>query len=148
VTKNIPGNEGPLRQRPLPVSDAATAPYWNAANKGRFVMPRCTQCTRWHFYPRALCPHCSSAELYWADCSGRGTVYSYTVVYRAPSPAFAAAVPYVIAIIAIEEGPHLMSNVVNCPPDALRIGLGVRAVFLRVAGDVQLPVFEPADGAA
>lgn len=131
-------------ERPVPVPDAATAPYWAAANEGRFVMPRCTQCGRWHFYPRALCPHCSSEKLEWADCSGRGTVYSYTVVHRAPSPAFAAEVPYVVAIVEVEEGPHLMSSVVNCAPETVRIGMKVRAAFRRVAEDTQLPVFEPA----
>ena len=134
-------------ERPVPVPDAATAPYWAAANEGRFVMPRCTQCGRWHFYPRALCPHCSSEKLEWADCSGRGTVYSYTVVHRAPSLAFAAEVPYVVAIVEVEEGPHLMSSVVNCVPETVRIGMKVRAAFRRVAEDTQLPVFEPASAA-
>ncbi|HEV7801491.1 MAG TPA: OB-fold domain-containing protein, partial [Burkholderiales bacterium] len=96
-------------ERPIPVPDAATAPYWSAANEGRLVLPRCTACSRWHFYPRALCPYCSSDKLEWQSASGRGEVYSYTVVHRAPSPAFAAEVPYVVAIVELEEGPHLMT---------------------------------------
>ena len=131
-------------ERPVPVPDAATAPYWAAANEGRLVMPRCMHCGRWHFYPRALCPHCSSQKLEWTACSGRGTVYSYTVVHRAPSPVFAAEVPYVVGIIEVEEGPHLMSSIVNCAPEAVSIGMKVRAGFRRIADDLQLPVFEPA----
>jgi uncharacterized OB-fold protein len=130
-------------ERPIPVPDAATAPYWSAANEGRLVLPRCTDCSRWHFYPRALCPHCSSDKLEWQSASGRGEVYSYTVVHRAPSPAFAAEVPYVVAIVELEEGPHLMTSVTGCAPDAVSIGMPVRAAFRRVAEDTQLPVFEP-----
>jgi uncharacterized OB-fold protein len=131
-------------ERPIPVPDAATAPYWSAANEGRIVLPRCAECGRFHFYPRALCPFCSSDKLDWTQCSGRGTVYSFTVVHRAPSPAFAAEVPYVVAIVELDEGPHLMTNVTGCAPDAVRIGMKVSAGFRRVADDTQLPVFEPA----
>src|SRR5678815_2532417 len=81
--------------RPLPVPDAATGSYWEAARAERLIMPRCDDCGRYHFYPRTLCPHCSSANLKWTDVSGAGTIYSFTVIHRAPSPAFAAAVPYV-----------------------------------------------------
>ena len=77
--------------RPLPVPNAATGPYWEAARAERLVMPRCDDCGRYHFYPCTLCPQCSSANLKWTEVSGAGTVYSFTVIHRAPSPAFAAA---------------------------------------------------------
>lgn len=133
-----------MSDRPIPIPDAATATYWSAANEGRLMMPRCSQCCRWHFYPRALCPHCGSDALEWTACSGAGTVYSFTVVHRAPSPAFAQEVPYVVAIVAVEEGPHLMTSVAGCAPDQVHIGMKVRARFRRVADDTQVPVFEPA----
>ena len=133
-------------QRPLPVPDAATGPYWAAAHENRLVMPRCRDCGRFHFYPRTLCPYCSSAQLEWADCSGEGVVYSFTVIHRAPSPAFAAAVPYVVAAVKVAEGPHLMTNITGCPADAVRIGMPVRVAFQKVSDEITLPVFEPVAG--
>jgi uncharacterized OB-fold protein len=130
-------------ERPLPTPDAATEPYWRAAHEGRLALPRCLDCGHRHFYPRTLCPHCGSARLEWADCSGRGVVYSFTVVHRAPSPAFAAEVPYVVAVVELEEGPRLMTNIVGCAPDAVRVGMNVRVAFKRVSDSVTLPVFEP-----
>jgi uncharacterized OB-fold protein len=129
-------------ERPVPTPDAATAPYWSAAHEQRLVMPRCLDCSRYHFYPRTLCPHCGSTRLEWSACGGRGTVYSYTIVHRAPSPAFAADVPYVVAVVEIDEGPRLMTNVVGCAPDAVRIGMKVGVAFRQVTDDVTLPVFE------
>jgi uncharacterized protein len=131
--------------RPLPVPDALTRPYWDAARARRLDLPRCTDCGRWHFYPRCVCPYCGSAALTWASVSGRGRVYSATRVLRAPSPAFEAQVPYVIAVIALEEGPHLMSAVIGCDPTDVKIELPVRADFLEL-GDTVLPVFRPATG--
>jgi uncharacterized OB-fold protein len=131
--------------KPLPAPDPATREYWEATKKGELHMPKCADCGKFHFYPRTLCPHCGSVKLEWQRCSGRGAVYSFTVVHRAPSPAFESDVPYVVAVIALEEGPHLMSTVINMAPDAVRVGQEVRVSF-RPAGDeeVMLPVFEPA----
>jgi len=128
--------------RPVPVPDALTAPYWEAARAHRFALPRCEECGRFHFYPRSLCPYCYSPRLAWTQASGRGTVYSFSVIHRAPSPAFAADVPYIVATVALEEGPHLMTNVVNCAPDNVRIGMPVTVDFLDL-GDEALPVFKP-----
>lgn len=132
--------------RPLPVPDAATTPYWTAAREQRLVMPRCKDCGHFHFYPRTLCPQCSSARLEWTSCSGEGSVYSFTVIHRAPSPAFAAAVPYVVAAVKVAEGPHMMTNIINCPPEAVRVGMPVRVVFQKYSDEITLPMFEPVQG--
>ena len=131
--------------RPLPVPDAATGPYWEAARNERLVMPRCDDCGRFHFYPRTLCPHCSSSRLKWTPVSGAGAVYSFTVIHRAPSPAFATAVPYVVAAVKLAEGPHLMTNIVGIAPDAVRIGMPVKVVFQKFSEEITLPMFEPAE---
>jgi uncharacterized OB-fold protein len=133
-----------MSERPLPVPDAATAPYWDAAREHRLVMPKCNDCGAFHFYPRTLCPHCSSAQLEWTLCSGRAEVYSYTVVHRAPGPAFAAEVPYVVATVKLHEGPHLMTRIRGCAPEAVRIGMAVRVAFDDASAEITLPVFEPA----
>lgn len=130
--------------RPLPTPDPRTEPYWTAARGHRLTLPRCEACAEFHFYPRPICPHCGSPRLAWVDVSGNGVVYSLTVVQRAPSPAFAGMVPYVVAIVALDEGPHLMSNIVGCPADQVRIGMRVRATFLDIAAETSLPLFEVA----
>ncbi|MDB5812269.1 MAG: putative nucleic-acid-binding protein containing a Zn-ribbon [Betaproteobacteria bacterium] len=130
--------------RPLPSPDAATTPYWDAAREGRLVMPRCEDCGRYHFYPRTLCPHCSSPKLKWTDVSGDGEVYSFTVIHRAPSPAFATAVPYVVASVKLAEGPHLMTNVIGVAPEAVRVGMPVKAIFQKFSEQITLPMFQPA----
>ena len=92
-----------------------------------FQLPRCGDCGKFHFYPKDFCPHCGSKAVAWAPASGRGEVYSFSVVHRAPSPAFKDQVPYVVAIIATDEGPHLLSRVVGVAPEAVAIGRRVKA---------------------
>lgn len=128
--------------RPLPVPDASTAPYWEGARAGVLRVPRCRDCGRSHMYPRSACPFCGSGELGWTDCSGRGELHSFTVVHRAPSPAFADKVPYAVAIVALDEGPLLMSNVTGSPPADLRIGQRLQVKFEPVSDGISLPVFE------
>jgi uncharacterized OB-fold protein len=129
--------------KPLPAPDPATTEYWEAAKRGELRLPKCSDCGKLHFYPKTLCPHCGSTRLEWARASGNGEVYSFTVVHRAPSPAFEGDVPYVVAVIALEEGPHMMSSVVGVAPDQVRVGQKVRVKFRPTEGsDVMLPVFE------
>ena len=132
----------PSDGRPLPAPDPATAPYWAAACEHRLSIPRCEACGNVHFYPRPLCPDCGSPHLAWTTVSGNGAVYSFTVVQRAPSPAFKDKVPYVVAIVALDEGPHLMSNIIGCPPEQVHIGMRLRATFLDMGAEVSLPMFE------
>jgi uncharacterized protein len=130
-------------ERILPPVNALTGPYWQAAREHRFVLPRCSDCARFHFYPRTVCPYCRSAHLAWEEASGAGEVYSYTVVHRAPSPTFAQAAPYVIAVIALREGPHMMTRLASVEPGAVRIGLRVKVDFDDVSETVSLPIFRP-----
>ncbi|HLH74793.1 MAG TPA: Zn-ribbon domain-containing OB-fold protein [Chloroflexota bacterium] len=126
--------------RPLPVPDGDTKPYWDAAREHRLVIQHCADCGLAVFYPRAICPHCGSDRLHWVDASGRGTVYSYTIVHRAPV-GFTDAVPYVVALIDLEEGVRLMSNVVDCTPSDVQIGERVEVVFEDVTPEISLPKF-------
>lgn len=109
----------------------------------RFMLPRCENCGRFHFYPRPVCPHCYGARIAWAEASGRGEVYSHSTVHRAPSPAFKDDVPYVIAIVKTDEGPHLLSRVVGVAPETVHIGMRLRARLHGKSGDVLVPDFEP-----
>jgi uncharacterized OB-fold protein len=130
--------------KPLPEPSPITRPFWDAARAHRLELQRCADCSRFLFYPRPLCPHCGGTRLEWRRASGRGTLYSYTVARRAPVPMFESDVPYVIAIVELEEGPHLTSNVVGIAPEALRVGMPLEAVFDDVTETVTLVRFRPA----
>ncbi len=114
-----------------------SAPFQEAAAAGRFLVPQCSACGRLHWYPRALCPFCFSDDIAWQDASGRGTVYSYTVMRRAKPP-------YVIAYVQLEEGPTMMTNIVDCNLDAVRIGMPVSLVFEPAENGPLVPMFRPA----
>ena len=130
-------------ERPLPTPDPGTAPYWEGARKHRLLLPRCEACGALHFYPRSRCPECGASALRWIEASGRGSVYSFTVVHRPPSPAFKSQVPYVVAIVALEEGPHLMSRIGGCAPEAVRIGMPVSVAWEDIDAAATLPYFMP-----
>lgn len=132
------------QERLLPLPNPLTAPYWRGAKEHRLVLPRCGDCGRYHFYPRSLCPRCGSSRLAWAAASGSGEVYSYTVVHRAPSESFKKEVPYVVAIVALAEGPHLMTRLAGIEPASVKIGLRVEVAFEDVDDEISLPLFRPA----
>jgi len=132
--------------KPLPVPDGDTKPYWDAAKEHRLMIQRCQDCQRAIFYPRSVCPHCMSDRLEWIQASGRGTIYSYTVVHRSPA-AFKDDVPYVVALIDLAEGVRMMSNVVACAPSDVRIGAAVEVVFDDVTPEITLPKFRLATDA-
>lgn len=131
-------------KKPIPVPDADTRPYWEAAKRHELQIQRCTACGKHYFYPRYLCPHCGSDRVEWTKVSGQGTVYSFTVNHRGPGPAFNAETPYVVALIDLAEGPRMMSNVVNCDPAAVKIGMPVAVIFEDITDDIALPKFQPA----
>lgn len=130
-------------QKPLPEPSPLSEPFWRGLREREVRVQRCAECGRYVFYPRALCPHCLSERLDWVRASGRGRVYSYTVVRRAMHPAFQPEVPYVFAIIELEEGVRLASNVVNCRPEDVRVDMRVKAVYDDVTSEITLLKFEP-----
>ncbi len=129
--------------RPLPRPTAISAPFWRAAAQGKLLLQRCRRCSSFIYYPRPFCPTCLSDDLEWKEASGRGTVYTYTVVRRAATPAFADKVPYVLAIVELEEGPRMLTNIVGCPPEEVSVGMPVRATFEKYSDEVGLVFFRP-----
>jgi hypothetical protein len=125
----------------LPTPTPLSAPYWQAAREGRLVLQRCEACSKHQFYPRSICATCASERLAWSEASGSGRVKSFTVIRRAVSAAYEPEVPYVVALIELAEGPTLMSNVVGCAPEALRIGAPVRVRFDAWSDAITVPVF-------
>ena len=119
-----------------PTPTPETAPFWAAAAKGRLLVKTCLACKRAHHYPRPICPLCGSDRTEWREASGRGVIYSYSVMRRA-SP------PYVIAYVTLEEGVSMMTNLVDCDFDALRIGQPVRVLWTPTDGGPPVPMFTP-----
>jgi uncharacterized protein len=119
-----------------PTPTPETQPFWDAAAKGTLVVKRCAACGKAHHYPRPLCPFCGSDRTEWKDASGRGVIYSFSVMRRATPP-------YVIAYVTLDEGPTIMTGLVDCDVDALRIGQPVRVVWKDTDGGPPVPMFTP-----
>jgi uncharacterized OB-fold protein len=128
----------------LPSPDPTTQPFWAAMLEGRLLIKRCSDCSRAHFYPRPFCPHCWSDNVEWEEASGRAGLYTWSVVHVNDLPPFADRVPYVAAIVELEEGPRMMSNVENCGFDELAVGMPLQVTFRKETDDYVLPVFRPA----
>lgn len=131
-----------MTDRPLPHPTPLSKPFWDGAARGELWIQRCGECGTHVFYPRHLCTGCGSPELEWVRASGRGTVFTYTVARRATHPGFADRVPYVIAVVELDEGPKLTTNVVDVEPEAVSIGMPVQATYEDV-DDVTLVNFRP-----
>ena len=125
---------------PLPAIDADTQPFWDGAKREELLIQRCTECRKFQFYPRARCVRCGGA-VEWVAARGTGRIYSYTVVHRAPTEALASLVPYVVALVDLDEGVRMMTRL-RGTHDAPRIGGEVRVAFERVSDDVAVPLFE------
>lgn len=125
--------------KPLPKPNAVTAPFWDACAEGRFTFQTCAACGHNQFPPRLSCAACHGDELDWRTASGRGTVYSSTVVHRAPMEAFKADAPYALAIVELEEGVRAMMNVRDVAPEKVVIGLPVEIFFEAAVEGPPLP---------
>jgi len=128
----------------LPTPDRETHPYWEACRDGRLLIKRCGACGRAHFYPRPFCPHCWSTGVEWEEASGRATLYTYSIVRRNDLPPWPERLPYVAAIVDLEEGPRMMTNVVDCAADGLHIGMDLEVTFRDEPQHYSVPVFRPA----
>lgn len=133
-------------QRPLPEITELTAPFWQGAKDGRLVMQRCRPCKELVWCPRPSCVDCGSDDMEWEKLSGRGTVYSFTIIRQLAgrgARAFEKDIPYVIAWVDLEEGPRYYTNIVGCPVEEVEIGMEVEVVFDPVSDDISLPKFRP-----
>jgi uncharacterized OB-fold protein len=130
-------------EKPLPRPSEDSAPFWEAASKGELRLQRCGDCGHVRFPPSILCARCLSERCEWVQLSGRGVVYSWIVVHQSQHPAFNADVPYNVAIVQLDEGPRLHTNLVECPNDRIHIGMPVEVVFEKVSDDTALVKFRP-----
>jgi uncharacterized OB-fold protein len=137
-------SDKPRYTKPLPRIDEESRGWWEALARHELYVQRCGQCATVRLPPRAVCPVCLSSAIVWVRASGRATVYSYTVTRQNQMPGFREELPYVLAIVELEEGPRIMTNVVGCDPDTVRIGMPVVVQFEEVTPEVTLPKFRPA----
>ena len=128
-------------ERPLPTTLPETEAFWQGCREGLLLLQSCRACGHLQYYPRAVCTACLSSDLGWREVSGRGRIHT---VHRALSPAFEDDLPYVVAVIELEEGPRMVSRVTGCDSERLAIDLPVEVAFERVSDQFVLPIFRPA----
>jgi len=134
---------GPARiSRPQPPMTPVSAPFWDATREKRYLLQWCRDCEKAVYFPRSFCPHCSGSALEWRPASGRAQVYAFTVDYRPQHPAFGPD-PYVVALIDLEEGVRVMTNVVDCQPADVRVGLPVELTWAPLDDGRNLPLYRP-----
>jgi uncharacterized protein len=129
--------EAQERKISAPSANLETQAFWDATAQGKLLYKKCTACGEPHFYPRSHCPFCFSDKTEWQEASGRATIYTYSVMRRAP-------IPYCIAYVELAEGPRIMSNIVDCDLDSIKIGQAVKLVFKPSEGGPPVPMFMPA----
>ena len=137
-------SSAPGRPKPGPVVTPETKPFWDAAQEGELRIPRCNACGRHYFYHRPFCPHCFSDDVSWVRVSGRATLHSYVINHR-PVPGWEDDGPYAIALVELEEGPRMATNIVGVPntPEDLVLDMALEVCF-EEQGGMMIPKFRPA----
>lgn len=133
-------------QRIEPPSSSVAAPFWDATRTQQLVLPWCTSCDAPFFYPREVCPRCLGDQIEWRPASGRGTVYAVTVEHRPQNPMMASMAPYAVALVELDEGVRLLSNIVTDQPLDVAVGQSVTVAWEALNDGRHLPVFEPIGG--
>jgi uncharacterized OB-fold protein len=130
----------PYQERKMrdPAMNPGDEPYFQAAAEGKLLLKKCNECGEVHHYPRALCPFCWSEKVEWVQAKGTGEIYTYTVTRRG------GPVPYCIAYVTLDEGPRMMTNIVDCDLDSIKIGQKVKVTFKKTEGGASVPCFAPA----
>lgn len=124
---------------PGPTPSIESAPFWEGVARGEFLLPRCAN-GHWFFPPAPQCPECWSREMRWERASGRGAIFSFVIFRRSYHPAYRNALPYTVAVVALDEGPRFLTRLVDDAPEALHVGLRVKVVLPRDAG-ASIPLF-------
>jgi uncharacterized protein len=131
-------------RKPLPAPDADTARFWEGLREGKLLLQRCEDCKHVQYYQQALCRACGGENLTHRPASGHGTVHSFSVVHRAPGPAFKADVPYAVLLVELREGPRMISTYVGGDPAEVTFDMDVVLVCEQVSDEITLPRFRRA----
>jgi len=133
--------ETPRKPKPRPAPESL--PYWQAAKEHRLALPKCEDCSQFWFPPSRTCPHCLSTNVSFQNVSGRGKVFSFVTFHRVYRPAFAEDVPYVVALVELEEGPRVLTNILGVTHEDVRCEMPVEVVFDDYDEEVSIPKFRP-----
>jgi len=133
-------------KKPLPVPDADSQPFWEGCRKHRLRIQKCAECGQVRWPPSIVCPECLSQNTDWIVSGGRGKVYTYVVYHQAFHPAFEEELPYVVAVVELEEGPLILSNIVGCPHDFVKCEMPVEVTWEDITEEFSLPKFQPIQG--
>jgi len=131
--------------RPEPPITDVSAPFWEATRDKRLLVQRCARCDAWVWYPRSACTKCMSDSLHWTQVDGRGTVYAASVHHRPGVAEMKERVPYVVALVELDEGVRLLTNVVDCDPESVHVGQSVMLTWEELSDGRHLPIFKPAE---
>jgi uncharacterized OB-fold protein len=129
--------------KPVPQPTATSAPFWQAAQREQLKLQYCSSCNNYQHFPRPVCGNCWSENIQWRQCSGKGQVYSYSVCHAPTLPSFKDQTPYVVAMVELEEGVRMTTNIIDCNPASVCIGMAVQAVFDHVTDACTLIKFGP-----
>jgi uncharacterized OB-fold protein len=130
-----------------PPASVGGQPFWDGTREGKFLLPWCTSCSEPHWYPREACPHCLSTDLQWREAAGTGTVYAVSVMPKPGNPAMAGREPYAVALVDLDEGVRMMSEVVGGDPCTVAVGDTVTLRWEPLSDGRQLPVWQRAGDA-
>ena len=130
-------------KKPLPVVQPWSEEFWKAAKQHKLLIQECKECKAKIFYPRKYCPECWSSDLGWSEAGGRAKVYSYTVMMDQVEPKFMEDLPYVLALVDLEEGIRMMTRIVGCKPEEVAFDMDVEVVFEDITEEFSLPYFRP-----
>ena len=133
----------PEWKKPLPTVSGETRPFWDACRRGELLVQRCHSCDEYQFYPRGICANCWTTDIGWVKASGKGVVWTFTVTYQNRTPGFADDVPYVLALVELDEGVRMFTNIVRCKPGDVEIGMPVQVTFVQANDQISVPFFEP-----
>jgi len=128
----------------IPSPDLETQPFWDGCRQRRLLVRHCNACNEDHFYPRPFCPKCWSDDVAWKQASGRSTLYTYSIVFQNDLPPFNERVPYVAAVVELEEGPRVMTNIEGTPHEELHVGMPVTVDFKVLNDEITIAIFRAA----
>jgi len=132
----------------VPIANLDTKLFWEGCGEGKLLLQRCARCAAYRHPPAPICPSCLSDDHAWVEASGAGTVYTFVVVREARARGWDKMVPYVLAVVELAEGPHILTNIVDVAPEQVAIGMPVALDFAELDGTTRLPLFRPARSAS
>lgn len=139
--------QAPTDQPPIPAPTPQPESdfYWEKCKEHELWLRHCNSCDKAYFYPRDICPHCFSRDTDWTQSSGLGTLHTFSIVHHGPTPAFRGRTPYIAALVELESGVHMATNLVEveCDPTAIKVGMAVEVVFEDLNDTISLPKFRP-----